>query len=205
MQDEALDLLAGFIKDILEPALVWKAGRNAESIRAMAIQALCSIECSCTSEAREIFPGLAKQFVALVEDELAVTRAYAIRCVLKSGPFSYEDYRQLTIGKAKREQVYIFAFNVVLFSFYLLSFAFSISDILSRLDDPCANVRCLAIECLPSLEIDRADELFSESSLSTLAEAVISRLLLYLDDPYIKIRPMLLGKLLTTFDVLLAF
>lgn len=97
MQDEAIDLLTRFIKDILEPVLVWKAGRNAESIRAMAIQTLCSIGYSCTTEAREIFPTLAKQFVSLVEDELAISRAYAIRCILKSGPFSYEDYRQLTI------------------------------------------------------------------------------------------------------------
>ncbi|XP_055298477.1 dynein axonemal assembly factor 5 [Sitodiplosis mosellana] len=165
MEEEALDLLTRFIKDILEPALVWKAGRNAESIRAMAIQALCSIGYSCTTEARGIFPSLAKHFISLVEDELAITRAYAIRCILKSGPFPYEDYRQLTI------------------------------DILSRLDDPCANVRSLAIECLPLLEVDRTDDLFSETSYSTLAEAVISRLFLYLDDPFIKIRPILLDSL----------
>lgn len=65
---------------------------------------------------------------------------------------------------------------------------------MGRLDDPCANVRSLAIECLPLLEVNRNDELFSETSHSTLAEAVISRLFLYLDDPYIKIRPILLGK-----------
>lgn len=101
MEEEGLDLLASFIKDILEPALVWKAGRNAESIRAMAIQALYSIGYSCTSEAQEIFPTLAKHFISLIEDELAITRAYAIRCILKSGPFSYENYRQLTIGKTR--------------------------------------------------------------------------------------------------------
>lgn len=104
MQDEALDLLTGFIKDILEPVLVWKAGRNAESIRAMATQALCSMGYSCTIEAYEIFPRLAKHFVSLVEDELAITRAYAIRCISKSGPFPFEDYRQLTIGKLRKKQ-----------------------------------------------------------------------------------------------------
>ena len=76
---------------------------------------------------------------------------------------------------------------------------------MGRLDDPCANVRSLAIECLPLLEVDRTDELFSETSHSTLAEAVISRLFLYLDDPFIKIRPILLGNILTTFNHVKAF
>lgn len=104
MQDDGLDLLTGFIKDILEPVLVWKAGRNAESIRAMATQALCSMGYSCTIEAYEIFPRLAKHFVSLVEDELAITRAYAIRCISKSGQFPFEDYRQLTIGKLRKNR-----------------------------------------------------------------------------------------------------
>lgn len=98
MRKEAIDLLSGFIKEILEPILIWQAGRNSESIRAMATQALCSIGCTCLIESREIFPQLAKHFVALIDDELAITRAYALRCILKAGPFAYDDYRQLTIG-----------------------------------------------------------------------------------------------------------
>lgn len=101
MQETTLDLLTNFIEEVLEPVLVWKAGRNAESIRAMATQTLCSIGCSCSVEARDIFTKLAKHFVSLVDDELAVTRAYAIRCILKAGAFTYEDYRQLIIGKAR--------------------------------------------------------------------------------------------------------
>lgn len=103
MQEKAIVLLNNFVENILEPILIWKAGRNAESIRAMATQVLCSIGCSCIVEAREIFPKLAKHFVSLVEDELAITRAYAIRCVLKSGLFAYADYRQLMIGKLSNE------------------------------------------------------------------------------------------------------
>lgn len=98
MKEKSMDLLDNFIKIILEPNLIWKAGRNAESVRAMATQILCSIGCSCSAEAREIFPRLAKSLVALSEDEIAVTRAYAIRCVMHSGPFSCEDYRQLIIS-----------------------------------------------------------------------------------------------------------
>lgn len=66
--------------------------------------------------------------------------------------------------------------------------------ILGRLDDPCANVRELAVECLPKIGVDPSDDTFNESSDSHLAETIILRLVLYLDDPYIKIRPILLGK-----------
>lgn len=67
-------------------------------------------------------------------------------------------------------------------------------DILSRLDDPCINVRILAIECLSQIEADQNDENFNESRDSNLAETVINRLFLYFDDPAIKIRPALLRK-----------
>lgn len=94
-----MGLLTNFIKTTIAPLMIWKAGRNAESIRTMATQTLYSISCACTAEVYEIYPQLAKHFIALVEDEVAITRAYALRCVLRSGPFRYEDYRQLTIGK----------------------------------------------------------------------------------------------------------
>lgn len=99
MEKNVMDLLTSFVKTTIAPLLIWKAGRNAESIRTMATQTLYSISCACTAEVYQIYPQLAKHFIALVEDEVAVTRAYALRCVLKSGPFCYEDYRQLTIGK----------------------------------------------------------------------------------------------------------
>lgn len=99
MRESTKDLLKDFSENMLEPLLVWKAGRNAESIRAMAIQALYSVGFACAAEAREIFPKLAKHFNSLVEDDLAITRAYAIRCILCSGPFMYEDFRQLSMGE----------------------------------------------------------------------------------------------------------
>lgn len=98
MKEHMIDDLTSFIKTTIAPLLVWKAGRNAESIRTMATQALYSISCACAEAAYEIYPQLAKHFISLVEDDVAVTRAYALRCVLKCGPFCYEDYRQLTIG-----------------------------------------------------------------------------------------------------------
>lgn len=76
------------------------------------------------------------------------------------------------------------------------SYFFLNLDTLSRLDDPCANVRGLALECLSILEVDRSDDAFSEVSDSIIAETVINRLFLYLDDPYIKMRPILIGKIM---------
>lgn len=69
------------------------------------------------------------------------------------------------------------------------------TEILGRLDDPCANVRGLAMECLPHIEVNYSEPTFSEVNCSVLAETVISRLILYFDDPFIKLRPVLIGKL----------
>lgn len=70
----------------------------------------------------------------------------------------------------------------------------SFADLLNKLDDPSANVRSLAIECLAELKVDHGDPMFSETSLFNVIESVLSKLILYLDDPYVKIRPILLGK-----------
>lgn len=206
MEKNAMELLTSFVKGTIAPLLIWKAGRNSESIRTMATQTLYSISCACPAEVYEIYPQLAKQFIALVEDEVAVTRAYTLKCVLKSGPFCYEDYRQLTIGK-KRKMSHIhcksifFSINSKLRIKYLIKKFFCIHlktceiciDILSRLDDPCASVRGLAIECLAQIDVDRNDSNYSETICPDLAESVISRLFLYFDDPFVKLRPILLG------------
>lgn len=97
--DVSMDLLSKFIDEIIEPCLIWKAGRNFEAIRAMATQALCSIGDACPVQASTLFPKLAKHFLTLMEDDLAITRAYAIRCLLRAGVFSCEDYRQLAFSK----------------------------------------------------------------------------------------------------------
>lgn len=66
-------------------------------------------------------------------------------------------------------------------------------------------MRILAIECLSKIEVDRSDKLFSESSYSNVAEIVINRLFLYFDDPYIKMRSVLLGKNETLLLTVLIF
>lgn len=99
MKPNVEEYLTNFMETTIAPLLVWKAGRNAEAVRTMATQTLYSISSACSTAAFGIYPQFAKHFIALVEDDVAVTRAYALRCILHSGPFCYEDYRQLTIGK----------------------------------------------------------------------------------------------------------
>lgn len=69
-----------------------------------------------------------------------------------------------------------------------------LSDLLNKLDDPCSSVRCTAVECVAVLKIDTSDSMFDEEGQSHLAQSIISRLILYLDDPFVKMRPILLGK-----------
>lgn len=52
------------------------------------------------------------------------------------------------------------------------------------------------------MEVDRSDPIFSETCQSTLAETVFSRLILYFDDPFIKLRPILLGKKQRKYSIL---
>lgn len=68
-----------------------------------------------------------------------------------------------------------------------------ILDLLNKLDDPCKSVRIHAVKCVAELQTDKSDEMFNESSYASIAEMAISRLILYLDDPYVPIRPILLG------------
>lgn len=71
-----------------------------------------------------------------------------------------------------------------------------LSDLLNKLDDPCSSVRCVAVECVAVLKIDTSDPMFDDEGLSYLAKTIISRLILYLDDPLVKMRPILFGKYL---------
>lgn len=96
---ESVKLLVEFLDEIILPCLIWRAGRNAESIRTMATQALCAIGDAAPIEANEMFPKLATHFISLSEDNIAITRVYAIRCLLKCGAVPYEDYRTLTTSK----------------------------------------------------------------------------------------------------------
>lgn len=111
MRGNSVQILTDFTSIILEPLLIWKAGRNAESTRAIATQVLYSIADTCPTEAAEILPKLAKQLICLVEDDFAVTRSYAVRCAMNSGPLLFQDYRAMMIGKHTHiELLHVFIF-----------------------------------------------------------------------------------------------
>lgn len=87
--------LQSFVDDIVSPNLVWRPGRHAESVRVVAMQVLCSIGDAADIESRNIFRKLAPQLASLAENDCALTRAYAIRCILKCDQLPYDDYKQL--------------------------------------------------------------------------------------------------------------
>lgn len=95
---ESEHLLNEFVDEIIVPNLVWQAGRHAESVRVALMQVLCSIGDSATAEAPLIFQQLATQLSSLAENECALTRAYAIRCILKCDDLPYNDYEHLVPG-----------------------------------------------------------------------------------------------------------
>lgn len=63
------------------------------------------------------------------------------------------------------------------------------------MDDPCVDVRALAIECISHLQADKNSINYNENCHASIVEFTLSRLFLHLDDPYLKLRPILLGKI----------
>lgn len=62
-------------------------------------------------------------------------------------------------------------------------------------------MRRLAIECISRIEINQSDLSSDECDNSTLIESIMSRLILYLDDPYIELRPILIGKYVVSISI----
>lgn len=91
--------LRHFIKLIIEPVLLWRAGRNAEALRAIATTALYSASQGAASEVRVIFSEMGVHFVALVEDNNVVSRAYALRCLFGCGAMPVQQMRPLMLGE----------------------------------------------------------------------------------------------------------
>lgn len=97
--ENSYNQLRAFFDDIIQDCLTWKAGRNSESIRAMATSVLCSMAQGAPNESVLLFPQLATYFTQLVEDNNIVTRGYALKCLLKCGPIKYDQLRPLSLGK----------------------------------------------------------------------------------------------------------
>lgn len=103
--DQSTLALRHFIQKLIEPVMVWRAGRNAEALRAIATTALCSASQGAETEVEGIFAEMGVHFVALVEDNNVVTRAYALRCLFKCGPMPMERMKPLMLGN------YVFLFS----------------------------------------------------------------------------------------------
>lgn len=95
---ESQESLQGFVDEILLPNLVWRPGRHAESVRVVVMQVLCSIGDTADTESRKIFRKLVTHLASLAENDCALTRAYAMRCILKCDQLPYDDYKLLVPG-----------------------------------------------------------------------------------------------------------
>lgn len=184
-QEQSYELLRKFVVDIIEPTLIWKAGRNSESLRAMATTCLYSMSEGISTKC-PIFPDLATSFVSLIEDHNVVTRAYAVRCMKNSTAFPMEQLKPIAYGK--------FRSNIQISHTWAdLRLYFVISAILSRLDDPSAEVRLYAAQCIGELKLKVATTADNDS-WKIVVKHVFDSLILHLDGPEINFRKTLLGK-----------
>ncbi|XP_063708550.1 dynein axonemal assembly factor 5 [Culicoides brevitarsis] len=113
------EVLKTFIQDVIQPYLVWAAGRSAETVRTMATACLCATIQGADEEiAAKLIDHFSSELVPLIEDNSIRTRAFALRILLSSGAMETEKLKPLM---------------------------FQVS---ARLDDPCAEVRILAANVL---------------------------------------------------------
>lgn len=120
--EESYEALKKFTDNVIVPCLIWKAGRSAESIRMMASATMCSMSQGAPKECYQLFPLLAEHFESILDDNAVATRAYAVRCLGKSGPISYFKIRNIIKG------------------------------LLARLDDPSIDIREWAIRTICSMQ-----------------------------------------------------
>lgn len=65
---------------------------------------------------------------------------------------------------------------------------------MNALDDPCPDIRALALQSIGQVEVDHECEAYNSDSHHTHVEYILSRLILQLDDSYLKHHPLLLGE-----------
>lgn len=155
--------LRKFIAEIVEPVIVWQAGRNAEALRTMAAAVLRSIGQGAESEAEQIFPQLSSHWMTLIDDNNVVTRAYALSCLQKCGPLPLDALKSTALA------------------------------VLGRLDDPSAEVRERAITVLPRLRLRAGGEEYEQDVWNGVVKHLMSTLLLHLDNPEIKLQARVTG------------
>lgn len=102
---ESERFLGIFVDEIVAPILVWRAGINAEVMRTIGTQILVAIAENAEDECKSIFGKYIPLLTSLAEDHCAITRIYAIKCLIRCGPLSYEDYRQTISSNANSKEL----------------------------------------------------------------------------------------------------
>ncbi|XP_061386836.1 dynein axonemal assembly factor 5-like [Musca vetustissima] len=165
------EILLEFVKVVIEPHLIWKAGANAEAMRSLATATLCAISQGAPDEARTVLPGLSKYIPSLLEDHSVSTRHYAVKCLCNFGPIPLEEMKPIAYG------------------------------CLQRLDDASGGIRILAVSVIPKLEpiyTDKHEESPAQQSTSkaaydhevwlTFVKHCMDMMFLHYDNPEIRLQ-----------------
>lgn len=121
-----------------------------------------------------LFPKELKTLAGLIEDNSIATRAYALRTLLAMGALDFENLK-------------------------LIAFA-----TVARLDDPSSEVREMAARCLGRLQLgpganDDDDESSNRARWEETLKPIISTMFLHLENPELKLRAAILGKMKSYF------
>ncbi|XP_055375229.1 dynein axonemal assembly factor 5 [Condylostylus longicornis] len=160
-----VDILRNFVKDVVKPQLIWKAGASAESMRSIAVATLCSMTQGAKEEAPEILSEYISLFPGLIEDQKVTTRCYALKCFKNFATIDKENLKP--IGFA----------------------------ILSRLDDPCSEIREWAAKVFPLLTVAVADEEHN-NMMNDLLDYGLNLLFLHFDGPELKLKAIIKDSLI---------
>lgn len=88
------------------------------------------------------------------------------------------------------------------FLFKICALAIFSIGMLNRFDDASNDVARLAIQCVAKIELDPSDAECMNMTTSLIG-TIISRLILYLDDPCLELQPILIGSIMQyrTFNI----
>lgn len=65
---------------------------------------------------------------------------------------------------------------------------------LNGFDDPCSDVRVLAVECVSRLKLSSGCDEYKSKAHHSLIEYTVKKLVLHSEDPYANLRTKIIGK-----------
>ncbi|KAJ1526826.1 hypothetical protein ONE63_008394 [Megalurothrips usitatus] len=167
--------ILSFIKDVIAPNLIWKAGRTAEALRTITVSCLLAILQTHGVTQNEaiiyLLDSLLPVILALVEDSARKTRLYSLRSLSHITNVAHVNK---ILNAEHVNKLY--------------------AVIMKRLDDVDDSVRRAAVQILCKLFSHLPDDYNVECSAAHI-EAVYSTLLIHLDDPNIEFGREILGVL----------